>query len=221
MDSPDGLGITGPMHDRFDEILTSRALELVGRLRRDFNERRRQLLAARERRAADLADGTLGFLELTRAIREDDTWKVADTAPGLVDRRVGITAPTDRKMTINARDSAARVWLADHEDANTPLRENVVGGQLNLLDAVKDEIDFTSPEGNDVELAGGHRVTRDVVEGIIAEEMAAIRDRVGEEAPAQGRWDDARATFAEMALADEHPDFPHPARLRADAVTPR
>ena len=60
---------------------------------------------------------------------------------------------------------------------------------------------------NDVELANGHRVTRDLVEGIITEEMASIRDRVGEDAFAQGRWDDARATFAEMALADEYPDF--------------
>jgi malate synthase len=60
---------------------------------------------------------------------------------------------------------------------------------------------------NDVELSNGHRVTRQLVESIIDEEMAAIRDRFGEEAFSQGRWDDARATFTEMALADEYADF--------------
>jgi malate synthase len=89
----------------------------------------------------------LDFLEETRHIRQDDSWQVADPAPGLVDRRVEITGPTDRKMTINALNSGAKVWLADHEDANTPLWRNVIGGQLNLLDAVTRRIDFTSPEG--------------------------------------------------------------------------
>ena len=71
----------------------------------------------------------------TEDVREDD-WQVAAPAPGLVDRRVEITGPTDRKMTINALNSGAKVWLADLEDANTPLWENVVDGQLNLRDAV-------------------------------------------------------------------------------------
>jgi malate synthase len=148
MDTPEGIEVTGPMHDRFDEILTPTALELVGRLHRELNGRRKELLAARTKRVDDLANGgTLGFLDETRSVREDDSWRVADPAPGLVDRRVEITGPTDRKMTINALNSGAKVWLADHEDANTPLWENVVNGQLNLLDAVKNQIDFTSPEG--------------------------------------------------------------------------
>ena len=90
------------------------------------------------------AGGTLDFLEETRDVREDDSWRVADPAPGLVDRRVEITGPTDRKMTVNALNSGAKVWLADHEDANTPLWENVVGGQLNLRDAI-DRQASTSP----------------------------------------------------------------------------
>ena len=145
---PDGLEITGAMGDRFDEILTPRALELVALLHREFDGRRRELLEHRSERMADLAaGGTLGFLPDTREVREDDSWRVAEPAPGLVDRRVEITGPTDRKMTINALNSGAKVWLADHEDANTPLWENVIGGQLNLLDAISGTIELTTPEG--------------------------------------------------------------------------
>jgi malate synthase len=72
---------------------------------------------------------------------------VAAPAPGLVDRRVEITGPTDRKMTINALNSGANVWLADFEDANTPLWENMVTGQLNLIGALDRTLDFTSEEG--------------------------------------------------------------------------
>jgi malate synthase len=112
MDVPEGIEITGPMHERYDEILTPAALELVGRLHRELNGRRGDLLAARGRRMQALADGgTLDFLEETRAIREDDSWRVADPAPGLVDRRVEVTGPTDRKMTINALNSSAVLLL--------------------------------------------------------------------------------------------------------------
>ena len=77
---------------------------------------------------------------------------MAEPAPGLVDRRVEITGPTDRKMTINALNSGAKVWLADQEDANTPHWGNVVSGPLNLGDAIAGTIDFTSPEGKDYKL---------------------------------------------------------------------
>ena len=75
------------------------------------------------------------------------SWRVAPPAPGLVDRRVEITGPTDKKMTINALNSGANVWLADFEDANTPLWSNMIEGQLNLRDALERKIDFTSEEG--------------------------------------------------------------------------
>jgi malate synthase len=143
-----GLEVTGARQDRQEEVLTPQALELIARLHRELNGRRLELLAARHERLRALAEGdTLRFLPETGHIREDDSWQVAPPAPGLVDRRVEITGPTDRKMTINALNSGARVWLADHEDANTPLWENVVGGQLNLKDAIGGNIDFTSEEG--------------------------------------------------------------------------
>ena len=156
----DGVEITGPMHARYDEVLTDRALELVALLHRELDGRRRELLARRAERVRAIAEGGgLGFLEETREIREDDSWRVADPAPGLVDRRVEITGPTDRKMTINALNSGAKVWLADQEDANTPLWENVVGGQLNLRDAITGDIDFTSPEGKEYRLTDGDHAT--------------------------------------------------------------
>jgi malate synthase len=147
-DATNGVTVTGPMHDRFDEVLTPEALALLGTLHREFDSRRRELLARRQERAAELAaGGTLDFLPETKGVREDPDWRVADPAPGLVDRRVEITGPTDRKMTINALNCGAKAWLADHEDANTPLWENVIGGQLNLRDSIDRTIDFTSPEG--------------------------------------------------------------------------
>ena len=155
-----GVEVTGPMQARYDEVLTDRALELVALLHRELDGRRRELLARRAERMRAIADGGgLGFLDETRAIREDDSWRVADPAPGLVDRRVEITGPTDRKMTINALNSGAKVWLADQEDANTPLWENVVGGQLNLRDAITGQIDFTSPEGKEYRLDDGEHAT--------------------------------------------------------------
>ncbi len=148
-----GIEITGAIRDRFGEILTPEAIDLVVALQRELLPRRAELLAARARRQEELIAGaTLDFLPGTAAIREDDTWRVALPSPGLVDRRVEITGPTDQKMTINALNSGARVWLADFEDANTPLWENLVGGQLNLKDALDRTIDFTSADGKEYRL---------------------------------------------------------------------
>ncbi|MDQ7903801.1 malate synthase A [Phytohabitans sp. ZYX-F-186] len=147
--------VAAPLHDRYDEILTPDALAFLGELHRRFDPRRRELLAGRDRRYAELAaGGTLDFLPETKDIREDGSWRVAPYAPGLVDRRAEITGPTDRKMAINALNSGARVWLADFEDANTPLWENMIDGQLNLRDAIDRTIGFTSPEGKVYELRG-------------------------------------------------------------------
>ena len=148
MGATHGVEITGPLNDRFDEILTDDALALVAELHRTFESRRQDLLAARKTVEARVAAGEdLDFLPETKHIREDDSWKVAPAAPGITDRRVEITGPTDRKMTINALNSGAKVWLADLEDANTPLWENMIQGQLNLRDALDRQIDFTSPQG--------------------------------------------------------------------------
>ena len=125
--------ITGPTGERYVEILSPKALELLVLLHEALADRRAALLAARRSRQAQLSAGALlDFLPETAHIRADASWRVAPPAVGLVDRRVEITGPTDRKMTINALNSGAKVWLADFEDANTPLWENMIEGQLNL-----------------------------------------------------------------------------------------
>ncbi len=145
---PDGVEVSGPEVPRSEEVLTPRALGLLAELHRAFEPRRRELLEARAQRVAALADGgTLDFLPETASVREDPDWRVAEPAPGLADRRVEMTGPTERKMTINALNSGAKVWLADLEDANTPAWENVVNGQINLADAVAGTIELTNEAG--------------------------------------------------------------------------
>jgi malate synthase len=149
----DRIEVLGPQGERFDEILTPEALRFLTRLHDRFVGRRHEILATRMERRRAIENGRdLHFLEETRAIRDDPEWRVAGAGPGLEDRRVEITGPTDRKMTVNAMNSGAKVWLADHEDATSPTWANVVGGQLNLRDAIRRQIDFTSPEGKEYRL---------------------------------------------------------------------
>ncbi|MFI1618219.1 malate synthase A [Streptomyces lydicus] len=146
--SPLAIVEVDPAHtpERQDEVLTDAALAFVAELHRRFTPRRDELLARRAERRAEIArTSTLDFLPETAAVRADDSWKVAEAPEALNDRRVEITGPTDRKMTINALNSGAKVWLADFEDASAPTWENVVTGQLNLIDAYERRIDFTDP----------------------------------------------------------------------------
>src|SRR3989440_8360200 len=159
METSADVQINGPLGPRYDEILSPPALAFLAELHRAFDGRRRELLARRAAREAELAAGALlDFLDETKDVREGD-WQVAPPAPALVDRRVELTGPTDAKMTINALNSGAKVWLADHEDANTPLWENVVGGQLNLRDAIERRLAYTSPEGRRYALDEGGLAT--------------------------------------------------------------
>ncbi|KHF45480.1 malate synthase A [Saccharomonospora viridis] len=136
--------VLGPAVERGDEILTDEALEFLAGLHESFAATRDELLEARKRRREEAKrTGRLDFLPETKHIRESE-WKVAEAPPALRDRRVEITGPTDRKMTINALNSGAKVWLADLEDANTPHWRNVVSGQVNLYDAVRKTIELTT-----------------------------------------------------------------------------
>ncbi|MFE1776779.1 malate synthase A [Streptomyces sp. NPDC059008] len=146
--SPLAIAEVDPAHtpERQAEVLTDAALAFVAELHRRFTPRRDELLARRAERRAEIArTSTLDFLPETARIRADDSWRVAEAPAALNDRRVEITGPTDRKMTINALNSGAKVWLADFEDASAPTWENVVTGQLNLIDAYERRIDFTDP----------------------------------------------------------------------------
>ena len=148
-----GITLTAQPICRQDEVLTSDALDFVAKLHRATAERRQELLKARRTRRAEIAAGQdPRFLKETEDIRNDPSWQVAPPAPGLEDRRVEITGPVDKKMTINALNSGAKVWLADMEDSSTPTWRNVIKGQLNLTDALERRIDFTSPEGKEYTL---------------------------------------------------------------------
>jgi len=109
MSSPAGIEITGTTDGRFGEVLTPEAVEFLGALHREFNVRRLELLEARKARYAELAGGgTLDFLTETKAVREDDSWKVAEPAPGLEDRRAEITGPTDQRAQLGCEGVARR-----------------------------------------------------------------------------------------------------------------
>ena len=139
-----------------DRVLTDDALALLADLHRTFQPRRKQLLAARRERAAELEAGkTLDFLDETREVRDDGSWRVPEPAPGLEDRRVEITGPTDAKMAINALNSGAKVWLADFEDANSPVLDNLLAGQVNLRASIDGNLSFTSPDGKRYALNDG------------------------------------------------------------------
>ncbi len=142
-----GIEITGRITPEFARILTPDAVAFAAKLQRAFGGRRNELLAKRAVRQADLDAGKLpDFLPETRAIREGN-WTCAPIPADIVDRRAEITGPVDRKMVINALNSGAKVFMADFEDANTPRWDNNIQGHINLGDAIRRRIDYTSPEG--------------------------------------------------------------------------
>ncbi len=142
-----------PGHADYAAILTPDALAFVGELAEKFAPRVHALLAARDIRQQEIDAGVMpDFLPQTQQIRLG-TWKVASIPADLLDRRVEITGPTDRKMIINALNSGARVFMADCEDSLSPGWDNVVRGQLNLRDANARKIDFVSSEGKAYKLS--------------------------------------------------------------------
>jgi malate synthase len=149
---PSDIQVIGEITAEFSEILTPEALAFVAKLERTFRSRRLEALHRRNDRQQKLDAGeALDFLPETKHIREGD-WKCATIPRDLQDRRVEITGPTDRKMVINALNSGAKMFMADFEDANSPTWQNMVEGQINLRDAIRRTIRFTSPEGKEYQL---------------------------------------------------------------------
>src|SRR5438132_431589 len=142
-----GLEIVGPMNPRYAEILSPDACRFLAGLCAKFGPRRAELLAKRAERQREIDAGKLpGFLPETASIR-GGSWRVPPPPPDLLDRRTEITGPVDRKMAINALNSGAQCWMADFEDANSPTWENCLEGQMNMRDAARRTLSFTSPEG--------------------------------------------------------------------------
>src|SRR5919109_690293 len=136
------VAVTGRVTAEFAPILTQPALAFIGRLHREFEPRRQELLARRAARQKAFDAGKRpDFLPETASVRQSE-WQIASQPEALLDRRVEITGPTDRKMVINALNSGASTFMADFEDANCPTWHNMVDGQLNLRDAVRRTISF-------------------------------------------------------------------------------
>ncbi len=147
-----GLTVRGPMDPGFDEVITPEAMRFVEDLVRRFGPRVDELLTRRRERQARIDQGERpDFLPATKSIR-DSEWTVAPLPKDLLDRRVEITGPVDRKMVINALNSGANVFMADFEDSNAPSWSNCVQGQINLRDAVRRTIEFTAPNGKQYRL---------------------------------------------------------------------
>ena len=141
-----------PLTPQVAQVLTPEALEFVANLHRNFNATRETLLDRRaERQVLWDAGQTPDFLTETEEIRRSE-WNVASTPGDLQDRRVEITGPVERKMMINALNSGAKVFMADFEDALSPTWENVIQGQINLMDAVRRTIEFAGPDGKEYRL---------------------------------------------------------------------
>ncbi len=145
-DLPHGVVLRGALGPGYDKVLTAEAIAFVAELERKFGPERRRLLARRAdiQRRLD-AGWKPGFPPETKAIR-DGNWRVAPIPRDIMDRRIEITGPTDRKMVINALNCGANVYMADFEDATTPSWDNLIEGQANLRDAARRKIAFDDPE---------------------------------------------------------------------------
>src|ERR1043166_640633 len=147
------MELTAKFDGQLAEILTPGARAFVEELAREFEPTRTRLLAKRVERQQEIDAGAMpDFLAVTQHIRDDKSWRGALIPADLQDRRTEITGPVDRKMVINALNSGAKVFMADFEDATSPTWENLLEGQLNLRDAVRRTISFTSPEGKQYKL---------------------------------------------------------------------
>jgi malate synthase len=149
---PKGVEIVGPMEAGYEKILTPEALTFLAKLVRKHGPRRQELLDYRRKRQAVIDGGKLpGFLPETKKVRSGK-WQIAGIPADLQDRRVEITGPVDRKMVINALNSGAKCFMADFEDSQAPTWDGLIRGHINLRDAVRREISFSSPEGKQYKL---------------------------------------------------------------------
>src|SRR5882757_3293277 len=146
LELPAGVAIDAANKPGFEKVLTKEAVAFLADLQRRFGARREELLALRGERQKRLDAGEKpDFLPDTKNIRDSD-WTVAPLPKDILDRRVEITGPVDRKMIINALNCGANVFMADFEDATTPSWANLIDGQSNLMDAVRRRIDYTDPQ---------------------------------------------------------------------------
>ena len=141
----EGIEVKGAYTSEYAEILSPAALAFIAKLQRKFNKTRTELLQSRIVRQKEINAGNMpDFLPETSHIRKSE-WTVDPLQSDLLDRRVEITGPVERKMVINALNSGSKVFMADFEDSNAPTWANVIEGQINLKDAVSRTITYTNP----------------------------------------------------------------------------
>ncbi|MEW5316349.1 MAG: hypothetical protein WDW38_007728 [Sanguina aurantia] len=158
--NPPGVVLLAPVAGEHADIVSPAAQTFLATLHRCFNARRLSLLQKRNDRQRDIDAGIFpDFLKETRAVREDPSWKGANPAPGMIDRRVEITGPVDRKMVINALNSGASTFMADFEDSHAPTWTNNLDGIINLRDALKRTISYSAPNGKFYKLKAGPLAT--------------------------------------------------------------
>jgi malate synthase len=149
---PAGVQINAPVSAEYATILTPEALELVAKLHRAFEPRRKELLKKRVERQARIDAGEMpDFLPETKHIREGD-WKIAPLPKALECRRVEITGPVEAKMIINAYNSGADSYMTDFEDSNSPKWDNQIQGQVNLYKAIRRQLSFKNEAGKEYKL---------------------------------------------------------------------
>src|SRR5207249_2617920 len=142
---PAGVEIRAPALSGAERVLTPAALSFVAKLHRAFESRRQDLLARRAARQREFDAGKFpDFIPEAAPLRAKE-WTIAPQPDDLLDRRVEITGPVDRKMVINALNSGASTFMADFEDSTTPTWSNLMHGQQNLVDAVRRTISYEAP----------------------------------------------------------------------------
>jgi len=142
----EGVAVRGPVKAGFEAVLTDEALAFIADLSRKFEGERQRLMRLRSERQKAWDGGEhLDFLLETKSIRDGD-WKIRGIPEDLLDRRVELTGPVDRKMIINAVNSGASVFMADFEDALSPTWDNIIQGQVNLISYWRGEINFTDEQ---------------------------------------------------------------------------
>ena len=150
----EGIEITAPIPSEFAEILTPEAMNFVAKLARTFEGRRQELLQRRMQRQAEIDAGKLpNFLPETEHIRQAN-WTISPLPADIQDRRIELTGSADRKIIINGLNSGAKTFMADFDDAHSPTWEGPVQGQLNIRDAIRRTITYTSPQGKFYKLNG-------------------------------------------------------------------
>lgn len=142
---PQGVQILRAITPEYAEVLTPGALEFLAKLQRQFNPTREARLQKRVERQKELDAGILPDFPPHGPAKGD--WQVAPAPADLQKRWVEITGPTEQKMMVNALNSGASVFMADCEDALSPTWDNAVQGQINLINAIRRQIDFVSSEG--------------------------------------------------------------------------